>query len=188
MSRRLVAALLVLGTLLSACATGRSTGTTAAPTPTIPGVQVFTGLKHDHPAHQHVVYAQTPPVGGPHAPYWIACATYQTELPNEFAVHAMEHGAVWITYRPGLPQASVARLEALAAIRPDYTLISPFTGQPTAVSVQTWGLQLQVSDAADPRIEQFVRAYVAGSQGGEPGADCKGGVSLAQAASLLRPA
>lgn len=176
---------MVVLTLLTACARQPGGSGSAPPPPTISGVTVFTGLKHDHVFHQHITYEQVPPVGGPHAPYWLACGTYRTEVPNEFAVHAMEHGAVWITYQPGLAQADVARLEALAAIRPDYLLISPFPGQPTKVSVQAWGLQLRAETTTDKRVEAFVRAYVGGAQGGEPGADCKGGVSLAQAASLL---
>lgn len=170
---------------LTGCSATHGTAGSPTTTPQISGVTVFSGLKHDHVVHQHLSYDQTPPVGGRHAPYWLACAVYRTEVPNEFAVHALEHGAVWITYRPGLPQVDVMRLEALATIRPDYTLVSPFTGQPTAVSVQAWGLQLRTETTTDKRIEAFLRAYVGGSQGGEPGADCKGGVSLAQAASLL---
>ncbi|HET9972943.1 MAG TPA: DUF3105 domain-containing protein [Streptosporangiaceae bacterium] len=36
------------------------------------------------------------------------CGIYDQPVPNERAVHNMEHGAIWITYQPSLPQAQVS--------------------------------------------------------------------------------
>ena len=48
-----------------------------------------------------MTYTETPPAGGPHDPVWDDCGVYTQPLRNENAVHALEHGTVWITYRPG---------------------------------------------------------------------------------------
>ncbi len=45
-----------------------------------------------------VDYAQTPPVGGDHNAVWLNCGIYDQPVPDENAVHALEHGAVWVTY------------------------------------------------------------------------------------------
>ena len=45
-----------------------------------------------------VDYAQTPPAGGDHNAIWLNCGIYDQPVPNENAVHALEHGAVWVTY------------------------------------------------------------------------------------------
>jgi len=47
-----------------------------------------------------LTYAQNPPVGGKHNPNWQNCMgdVYDDPIAKEHAVHAMEHGAVWVTY------------------------------------------------------------------------------------------
>jgi Protein of unknown function (DUF3105) len=71
--------------------------------PDLPGVQSFEGLSREH-TYEPVSYDQSPPVGGPHYPAWQNAGFYEEPVPNERAVHTLEHGAVWITYEPDLPQ------------------------------------------------------------------------------------
>lgn len=120
-----------------------------------------------------VTYAQTPPAGGKHNPIWLNCATYPTPVPNENAVHSMEHGAVWVTYRPDLPADQVATLKA--AIPSTYAVLSPFPGLKAPVVASAWGKQLSLDGADDPRLEAFIREYRQGSQAPESGAACTGG-------------
>lgn len=54
-------------------------------------------------------------------------------------------------------------------------LVSPFEGVPTPVVASAWGLQLQLDDASDERLDVFLRKYVRGEQTPEPGAACSGG-------------
>jgi hypothetical protein len=79
------------------------------------------------PAHVQtpVTYAQTPPVGGRHAPIWQNCEFYDTPIANEHAVHSLEHGAMWITYRAGPPEEQVKLLRQLARIRRSHGVESP---------------------------------------------------------------
>ena len=51
---------------------------------------------------KRVAYRYSPPIGGRHDAVWATCTgvVYPRALRNENAVHALEHGAVWITYRP----------------------------------------------------------------------------------------
>lgn len=120
-----------------------------------------------------VKYAQSPPAGGKHNPIWLNCATYPTPVPNENAVHSMEHGAVWVTYRPGLPAAQVAALKR--SIPSTYAVLSPFPGLKAPVVASAWGKQLFLDGADDPRLAAFIRKYRQGSQAPEGGAACTGG-------------
>lgn len=181
--------------LIAGCSSSGGSGT-ATPTPTsgISGVVLTTGLAHDHVTH-HVDYPVHPPVGGPHWPPsafgaigWMACGVYTEPVVDEFAVHSLEHGAVWVTYLPSLPAAAVAQLRQLAGIRPDYVLVSPYPGQTSPVEVTAWGAQLAVTDPADVRLAQFTRTYAGGGQGGELGADCAHGSDVAQAQAALAKA
>ena len=177
--------LLVMALSLAACSSGGSSATPGpSVSPTIEGVKVFTGLSHDHlkKGEYPQTYEQSPPVGGPHSPAWLVCQAYQSDLPKENAVHSEEHGGVWITYRPDLDPAAIATLEGKVILNKEFVLVSPYVGQTADVVVSTWGLQLTPTNAADPRIDAFVRQYAGGDQGGEKGVGCaSNGVSLAKA-------
>ena len=137
------------------------------------------GLKTYAEKREHVTtkvdYPQTPPAGGPHNPVWLNCGIYDSPLPNENAVHDLEHGAVWITYRPELPAGQVSTLTALARALKTYVDVSPYPGLPAPVVVSAWGQQLQLPNASDPRLATFITAFRLSSNAPEPGAPCTGG-------------
>jgi len=122
----------------------------------ITGIQHYPGLPRNHQAGV-LSYPQSPPVGGNHAPIWADCAgtVYPKPIANENAVHSLEHGAVWITYRPGLPTGQMDVLTKLVAGQ-QYTLLSPYPGLKSAVSLQSWGYQLFLGSATDPHASQFL--------------------------------
>jgi hypothetical protein len=131
------------------------------------------------PGDQHtdgnVDYAQTPPTGGEHNPVWQNCGFYDEPVTEENAVHSLEHGAVWITYSPDLPQDQVDQLRDLAHSQ-TYVLVSPYPELPSPVVASAWGKQVSLQSADDPALERFVRAYRQGPQTPEPGAVCTGGI------------
>jgi Protein of unknown function (DUF3105) len=107
-----------------------------------------------------VKYETTPPAYGNHNYDWQRCMgdVYDAAIPNENAVHALEHGAVWITYDPAKINATqVAQMAKTYVNGNDFTLMSPYPGQPTAISLQGWGLQLQLTSPTDTRIAQFLQ-------------------------------
>ena len=146
----------------------RSTATTATTRPAIEGVQTF-AVEAGHSAGP-VSYPQIPPVGGIHNPVWQQCGFYDQPIENEKGVHSLEHGAIWITYRPDLPQAQIDGLATLARSR-NYILVSRWdAGLPAPVVVTAWGRQLQLQSTADPRMLEFIRLYA--GQGPELNAAC----------------
>ncbi|MDQ3823193.1 MAG: DUF3105 domain-containing protein [Actinomycetota bacterium] len=142
------------------------------------GVQTFDVDDGGH-TRQPVRYAESPPVGGAHAPVWQNCGFYSAPVAKENAVHSLEHGAVWITYRPGLAKERRDELASLAE-RHTYVLVSPYPALPTAVVVSSWGRQLRVASPADARLERFVRAYRLSADAPESGGPCTGGKGSAQ--------
>ena len=131
----------------------------------------FDGLRRNH-VTTPVDYPQTPPVGGDHSPFPQTCGAYDQPVPDEQAVHSMEHGAVWITHRPDLPGPQVDSLRSYA--RQSHVLVSPYLGLPAPVVASAWGLQLRLESAEDPRLASFVTSYRQGPQTPEPGASCTG--------------
>jgi hypothetical protein len=137
-------------------------------------VKTYTGLTQNH-VKGTVKYKQTPPVGGDHNPVWLNCGIYTTPVPNENAVHDLEHGAVWITYKPDLAKADIQKLTDIAKGQ-TYLDLSPYPGLPAPVVVSAWGKQLYLTGAGDARLQAFIKKYKQGEQTPEPGASCTGGV------------
>jgi len=140
------------------------------------GVQSFENLDSGH-TEAPVPYEDrgpTPPVGGDRSPVWQNCGFYDAPVRDENAVHSMEHGAVWISYRPGLPARGVASVRELAREH-NYVLAAPYPDISAPVVASAWGKQLRLNRADDPRLGQFVRAFSVGPQTPEPGAPCTGG-------------
>ena len=164
-------------------ASGATTAATSGGTTTTVNlasrVQTFSGLSQVH-TQDPVNYPQTPPVGGPHFPVWMNCGYYAQPLQNELAVHSMEHGAVWITYRPDLPSAQVSILRNFT--KAPYVLVSPWKDAtlPAPVVASAWGLQLKADTAGDPYVKAFVEMYANGPQTPEKGPPCTGGFGTPQ--------
>ncbi len=184
------------------------TTTTEPAAVTVPNTTGFSGVvayytsgypasSHSGPAsgalpHAHVAgpvrYSVIPPVGGNHNATWLTCGTYDQPVPNENAVHDLEHGAVWITYQPSLPQSEVSQLRAFfgrqtvlssAAGGPGsrYIDLTPYPGLPAPIIVSSWGYQLRLTSPADPRLQQFVSKFrVSQAYTPEYGSPCTGGI------------
>jgi hypothetical protein len=120
----------------------------------------------------HIDYKQSPPVAGPHNFNWQRCQgdVYPEQIANEHAVHALEHGAVWITYRPDLPKDQVEKLASKVRGN-DFLFMSPYPNLDKPISLQAWGYQLKVDKADDGRIDAFIRALRQNASQ-EPGATC----------------
>ncbi|SFL69636.1 DUF3105 domain-containing protein [Geodermatophilus ruber] len=122
----------------------------------IKGVQTFDYAAGQEHVTTPVEYEQSPPVGGPHDGEWADCTgtVYDVDIRHENAVHSMEHGAVWITYDPeALSADQIATLAAVAG--ESGRMLSPYAGQDSPVSLQSWNHQLKVDSVDDPRIVQY---------------------------------
>ena len=177
-SRRLAVLAVAAGLFAAGC--GSSDGGSSSAVPASPQASPSTAIAGvrsldftEQQWHLHFLgplrYVQSPPMGGAHSPVPINCGVYTTTLANESAVHSLEHGAVWLTYKPGVDPAPLA---ALTSLNQSYTLVSPYPTQASPVVATAWGLQLTVDSPTDPRLREFVTSYVGNGLGGEKGARC----------------
>lgn len=136
----------------------------------IEGLETFDNLEALH-VQSAVDYEMTPPAGGPHNPTWLNCGIYEEEVPAEYAVHSLEHGAVWVTYDP--EQVQGADLDALRSAMPrTYIILSPFPGLEAPVVASAWGVQVALDGVDDPRLSDFIVKYRQSPDAPEPGALC----------------
>lgn len=140
----------------------------------IRGVRVYEHLSTGHTT-LNVNYDPVPPVGGMHDPVPQNCGVYTEPVRDENAVHSLEHGAIWITYRPDLPSDQLETLQSITR-QSAYRLLSPYPGIKSPIIVSAWGYQLKLKKADDPRLMRFIELYEQNPNGPEPGAACSGGV------------
>jgi hypothetical protein len=136
-------------------------------------VQTFPNLEATH-VEGTVDYAMSPPAGGPHNQVWLNCGIYDEPVPNENAVHDLEHGSVWITYNPDLPQADIDKLKAKTPST--YAVLSPYEDLDSPIAISAWGAQLKLTDPDDPALDAFISKYWKSADSPEPGAPCTGGL------------
>ena len=139
------------------------------------------GAKADALPHNHVegpvTYSVTPPVGGDHNAQWMNCGVYAQPVPNERAVHNLEHGAIWITYKPSLSAADVSTLRSFVLKQATVKIQGTDTGArymdltpwkddtlPANIVMSAWGHQLKLDSATDPRMQQFVDTFRASAK------------------------
>jgi hypothetical protein len=168
-----VAVLAIVALVVTFVVTG--SGNPAAPAATkVAGLQTFPNLSRNH-VQGKVDYAQVPPAGGDHNAVWLNCGVYDQPVPNENAVHDLEHGAVWVTY--DADKVKGADLDALRAALPStYITLSPYPGLPSPVVASAWGAQIQLDGPTDSRLADFIKSYWQSPSAPEPGAPCTGGL------------
>ena len=173
-----VVAVLVVGLAATAIAVAAGFGTVGNGSPPS-GTETFSETNHTHVTGP-VTYDRVPPAGGAHNAVPLNCGIYDQPVPNENAVHSLEHGAVWITYQPTLTADQLTALQQLVSSSyvgtEKYLVLSPYAGIPSPIVASAWGAQLAVSDPSDSRLLAFIHYYAGGGQGGELGGPCTGGV------------
>jgi hypothetical protein len=122
-----------------------------------------------------IEYDRSPPAGGDHNPIPVKCGFYDEEIPDEFLVHSLEHGAVWLAYAPTLDPAEVGVIHDLVRANPE-TVATPYPGLDvgTAVVATAWARQLSLTSVDDPRLAEFVDRYQDGGQAPEASIACAG--------------
>ncbi|MBV2362595.1 DUF3105 domain-containing protein [Streptomonospora nanhaiensis] len=145
---------------------------------TIEGLRTFDDLTNNH-VTEPVDYEQTPPAGGDHHAVWQNCGVYDAPVSTMNAVHSLEHGAVWITYEPDLPEDQVEQLASLYS-QGSYVLVSPYEDgdMPSPIVASAWGNQIRLDSPEDERLSRFLRAFERSPNVPEPGAACSGGLNM----------
>ena len=117
-------------------------------------------------------YPVPAPAGGDHppSPYWLTCGVYDGAVPDELAVHSLEHGAVWIALGPDSSEEDRHVAAGLADGRK--VIVSDVPDLPNPVELVAWGMRLPLDAADDPRAPAFLDAFIDGGGGPEAGSSC----------------
>lgn len=106
-----------------------------------------------------VAYNSSPPSSGPHWPKPADWGVYRSPLPDERAVHNLEHGGIWISYK-GVDGETRQQLEALADKYPSAVVLSPRPRNDSKIALASWGRIEKLSSFDESRIVAFISANI----------------------------
>lgn len=173
-SIKLLSTLFLLALTLSSAPTSSAAPKAAA----IEGLITAKGkLSQDH-SDTKLKYdlSKSIPMGGVHNSYWVACKVWDTPVAAEYAIHSMEHGAIWIVYNNSLKPAEVNVIKNLAKNDP-YILVTKVDSAKDPITVSAWGFQIKAKKANDIRIPLFIKTYKNSKTTPELGAPCTPGLT-----------
>lgn len=132
-----------------------------------PGERIATSGVGQHPAEgTPITYDSIPPVGGPHWPAPAPWGVSATSVPNERAVHNLEHGGIVVSYN-AIPSTDLARLQALLGTLPRdrfnqvKLLIHPYDKIPAGTFVLTaWGWRERFTGYDEATVRAFIDAHI----------------------------
>ncbi|MDO8633633.1 MAG: DUF3105 domain-containing protein [Candidatus Wildermuthbacteria bacterium] len=146
-----------------------------------PGADLSRQMNDEGDAHvpegTEVAYQSNPPTSGNHWPVPLTDGVYKTEKPDEALVHSMEHGRIWISYKPSLDADIIAKLEKLGDGQA--LIVTPRNANETDVALAAWThldtFNLNSDGTLDEkRIQDFISRYknkgpefIPGSGGGK---------------------
>jgi hypothetical protein len=128
----------------------------------------FEGANHEEREFRPADYQTNPPTSGNHTPDWYDDGIYEPDTTSSLGmlVHTLEHGRINIQYKPGTPDRTVSRLEALVAeMNEGYHLLlyQNTTAMEPAVAATAWTHSLtcpEMNNKVFDAIRTFRARYI----------------------------
>ena len=130
-----------------------------APKIITPGVEFASlGQQHVLPSSPEITYNSNPPTSGPH--YFAAAQSgiYDTEFPDRELIHNIEHGHIWISYRPDLPKDEIEQLAVIAKSYGTKIIMAPRAKDDSPIAIAAWQHVLKSSTVDEVQIRAFINA------------------------------
>ncbi len=120
---------------------------------------------------EFVTYNSNPPTSGPHYDQTARSGFRTEEISDGHIIHNLEHGDIWISYRPGVSEEVKDQLRQFGSAK---VIITPRSDNETDIALAAWG-RLDVFDLEDDlvpeqRIEDFIKRYIGRGPERVPGA------------------
>lgn len=138
-----VLVLLVIGSLAAVLMTKKP-----APQPRLGTEQADHGREH---VASKTYGGDEPPTSGPHAAP-VPWGVYTKELADVNTVHNLEHGGIYVSYRPDLPKAEIQQLQELlfkpfsdSIFRPSKVIMAPRAANKSPIILSSWGRDLRLN-------------------------------------------
>lgn len=129
-------------------------------TPEVKG-EFFPAQNREHIAMgaAHPKYNSDPPTGGWHYSTPAQAGIYDKELADEQLLHNLEHGHVWLSYRPDLDPAVVDKLAGIAKSYGSKIIVAPRAKNDAPIALAAWEYLLKLESFDEGQINGFIKAH-----------------------------
>lgn len=127
----------------------------------LPGQEIMNlGQEHVAAGHEHV-YNSNPPTSGWHYPQPAEWGVYKEELADETVIHNLEHGGIWISYKPDISEEIRVKLEKFFEIYGRKIIVAPRAKNDTDIALAAWTRldTFSASEYSDERVDTFIKAF-----------------------------
>lgn len=136
--------------------------TTGIATATDPG-QFIPPMSADHvaPGTNVTNYNSDPPTSGDHYPTTARWGISDVEVPDELAVHNLEHGGIIIQYDcpDGCPEV-VQQLTEIVSPYPVKLILAPRANMEHMIALTAWNRLLTMDELNVEQVQAFIDAYI----------------------------
>jgi type II secretory pathway pseudopilin PulG len=113
---------------------------------------------HINPGDQHEAYNSNPPTSGPHWAQPANWGVYDTPQVDEQFVHNLEHGGIWISYKPSIDADTKAKLQAIAKANPGSVVMSPREADESPIVLASWTRLEKLESYDEAKILDFIKS------------------------------
>ena len=127
----------------------------------IAGTEEFTiaGREHIAEGTKSTNYNSNPPTSGSH---WAAPANkgiYDQALPDERILHNLEHGYIWISYKPEISPEVINNIKNIVNEDDWKIVMAPRAENDSQINLAAWGRLLKMDEPDYQKIKDFIETY-----------------------------
>ncbi|KKQ34235.1 MAG: hypothetical protein US50_C0056G0003 [Candidatus Nomurabacteria bacterium GW2011_GWB1_37_5] len=117
-------------------------------------------ISRDHilPNSEHEPYNSNPPTSGPHYADSPTGGFYRDGLEDERALHGLEHGYIWISYK-NIDEATLEQLKDIQKRNYGSVILTPREGNDAPIALASWGRLLNLDSFDEATINTYIKLY-----------------------------
>jgi hypothetical protein len=122
-------------------------------------VEEFPIEGRDHvPLGTTVEYKTNPPTSGGHLAQAEKWGVYSKEIEDKAAVHGLEHGGIWISYK-NVDEETKNILEEIGKQNSQSVIISPRNANDAKIAVVSWSRMMKLEEVDQALLQKYIDTY-----------------------------
>ena len=123
-------------------------------------VEEFPIEGRDHiSAGTDVEYQTNPPTSGSHLGQAENWGVYSKEIDDKAAIHGLEHGGIWISYKD-IDDQTKEVIETIGKENSQSVIVSPRDANDSKIVVASWGRMMKLEEVDKALIQKYIDSYI----------------------------